>query len=1586
MADQETETSTSDSKAFDVAKIITQLKIWGERLLDLTKGNPLLGINRSRVSKLLVKTPDTTTLFKMLVIDETAIKMPLILIKKKKKKQDSAQTKMEVEDSEDEPEYTVDPGDVDFEGEPKTLRRLLKRIYDNGRSTVEERGVTTLHLTFGVLNWEDPVLGESSSPLLMVPCQLESLGPNSHMRLKMLDEELQVNPALEFYLRKKQHIELPKFPEEPTAESLNAFLSQVRDCVKEQHWKIDDKSWLSTFSFESLVIYKDLQAMADLAKMNPLIAALAKARTLTEGSEALGEELDELEVPKIVPIPVMPADASQLKALTLAESGRHIVIKGPPGTGKSQTISNLIADALGKGKKVLFVSAKMAALNVVHDRLSKTGLGRFCLEAHSTKAGKLKIIEELKRTLEMPFNGNGALLEEQLEELKKIKTQLNNYVKEVHLPRDPLGITIYQAIGKLDKLHNFESLEFDLPWDDLVTVNRDQLGEVIESLENLSVQSNVFDNKATHPWRGLTVKTDQPVASETIKKNLQILKSDIETLQKAFDKIKDLLSPAEREFRLSDLKTLLNTLNSLVQIDGLPKGWIAIRVEELKDIVDTLESAANKSEEYQLISKEYKKITTLPTEELLKLLDPIKKRFASWTHVLSPSYWQWRSSIRSKFPKDTNISHSALKSYVKLAKDMEAINDWFNKNSKTLTKYVSDPVLNSKLLRDKIIQLNAVRELDLIISQNVIKKPRKETLDISADHHSSIKRILEIISNEEREKVIAEIESNWSDGFIDGNNIELSFFSSITNRCNEILSSMPKMHEWIVLMSLISKCNALELSNFLTALEKTGAKDASEIFHKRFYSQWIESLLNSNPTLLGFTGSLREEKVSQFKSLDRKLQISMLKRIQYNASEPARNVVGANSEFGNGGEVGILRKELQKRKRIKPLRRLFNEIPHVLQALKPCMLMSPLSVSTFLKPGSINFDLVVFDEASQLPTPDAIPSILRGKQIIVAGDENQLPPTSFFLASSIFEDEDEIGASEELEPLESLLDDCIAIKPVFLENRIVWHYRSKDERLIQFSNRYFYNNSLITFPASTTNNEGRGVHLVYTEDGIWDRGRSRTNRVEAKKVAELVVEQFKKYPERSLGVASMNASQKEAIEEALDELISKKPELQIFRDTNRPEPFFVKSLENVQGDERDTIIICLGYAKTSTGSLSLNFGPLNSEGGWRRLNVLVTRAKWQTILVTSLRSHELSAINPLNKGAIMLRNYIQYAEENGKLSSDPVTTTNEETNDFEDSIATSLRDRGLTVDEQVGASEYRIDLAIRDSRDMNRYVMAVECDGATYHHTKTARDRDILRQEVLQSQGWKIYRVWSTDWFRDREEALKGILSALELAKKAPAKDSVQATPYYQEENSSKPSNDATIEGSSPNRERLYNAGVPYRKFFSTTKKNATRELLNKNRVSQLSGVIVKLVECESPIHKDILIERLKESYGVSRAGANIQNNVKHAINIATQWRSLKYRGGFLYKNGNEINEFRIPAQGVTRGISQIAPEEIKNAILYLVEDQFGFAQEYAPKAILDIFGIGKNRTEPTEIIESVIDKLLREKKLNLNGHTLYLN
>jgi very-short-patch-repair endonuclease len=314
------------------------------------------------------------------------------------------------------------------------------------------------------------------------------------------------------------------------------------------------------------------------------------------------------------------------------------------------------------------------------------------------------------------------------------------------------------------------------------------------------------------------------------------------------------------------------------------------------------------------------------------------------------------------------------------------------------------------------------------------------------------------------------------------------------------------------------------------------------------------------------------------------------------------------------------------------------------------------------------------------------------------------------------------------------------------------------------------------------------VRLEYLPDGIWDRGGSRTNRAEARRVVELVVEQIERHPGRSIGVVTMNATQREAVEELLDECRRERPDLAPLLQEDRkdrPEPFFIKALENVQGDERDTIIISIGYGRSSAGVLSFNFGPLNQTGGERRLNVVVTRARWHTILVTSMRSEELAGVNPNNLGALRLRNFIAYAERGAQLPVAPQEPTGDETNDFEDGVAEALRERGLVVDQQVGASGYRIDLAIRDPRDPMRYVLGVECDGATYHSAKTARDRDLLRQEVLRLHGWRLYRIWSTDWFRDRGKAIDDVVRALAAALASPLDEIVVAPPPHREVSSS---------------------------------------------------------------------------------------------------------------------------------------------------------------------------------------------------------
>lgn len=1540
---------------WDTDRIRGQLKRWQERLLDLSKANPLLGINRSRVSRLRVVEPVAEAVFRELVVEERSLRMPRVV--------KIART---TPDDEGEPQYRVEPGDVAFEATPVELHRKLRRIYDNARTSVEERGVTTLHLCFGVLRWDDPQLGESVSPLWLVPCELESFGPSAPLKLTAADEEIQVNPALELVLRERHRVIMPALPEDPGVDALTAFLDELRARVREQDWKVDGEVWLSTYSFESLVLYQDLKALADSAIRNRIVAALARATPPPEASESLGEDvLDAAPTPEQVPVPVLLADASQLKALTLARAARHLVVHGPPGTGKSQTISNLIADAIGRGKTVLFVSAKMAALDVVHRRLARLGLGRFCLEAHSTKAGKAKIIDELRRTLAAAEQEPAAdRLDERLEDFRRLREDLNAYVRELHEPRAPLGLSAYESIGKVEKLRVEPDVRGPLPWRDVLAVSRADLRAALDALSDLGSQADVFDGRASHPWRGLAVDTGTPVRRDLIESDLTAVRAALRALLGHLAHLEPLVR-ATASLTVDSLRNLRGMLAELSKLHRLPPDWSTRQPDELEATAVLLEEAAALADEQSSKLAEHERAWKVVPAEAIRLLEPAESRFGSSLRLLQPAYWQWRRDVRQHLTADAASDFAALRASLVTARRLVEIASWFAHHRDRVG------VADAARLRE------LARETRVACSLRTHFTPPDAPAPLSEDLRRAARETAAVFDAAGWQTALDGTDTAWPGGFVDGTTARTATLAATAARCEEALAAPGRAHEWIVLEHTLHKCRDLDLGGFIDSLGAVSARNATGAFERRFHAAWADAVLQASPSLALFTGLRRGEQIAKFRQVDESLRAASLARITAVASEPARRVATARDSLGTSSEVGVLRRELERRRRFKPLRKLFAEIPNVLQALKPCMLMSPLSVSTFLAPGSLTFDLVVFDEASQLPTPEGVPAILRGAQVVVAGDSKQLPPTSFFTASVILDDDgSDADAGEDLEPLESLLDDCVAVYPVFDQGHLRWHYRSRDERLIKFSNHYFYREKpLVTFPSAATGTADRGVSWAFVADGVWDRGGSRTNRAEARRVVDLIVEHAERRPEQSLGVVAMNVAQREAIEELLDERFLERPELHERLHANAEEPFFIKALENVQGDERDTIIISVGYGKTATGALSLNFGPLNQEGGWRRLNVLVTRARWQTILVTSMRAHELAGINPNNRGAVALRNFIDYAERGCALPPEAAVRTDAETNDFEDAVAEALRARGFDVDQQVGASEYRIDLAIRDPRDPDRYLLGIECDGATYHSARTARDRDLLREYVLRDLGWRLYRIWSTDWFRDRERAIDAAVRAVGRARQAPVERSIPAPPITV----------PRVErvASAPAVSRRYAPGEPYRRYREV---GARSLLLETGRRGDLAAQIVTVVAVEGPIHRELLEERLKEINGVGRVGDNVAANIEHAVQAAVRRGELERVGNdFLRRPGQKLATFRTPGDGAERPAACIPVEEIQLAVLHVVEDQFGCQRAALPKAVATLFGFDRTPAGLADRVATAVDALLEQKLLQASGPNVYL-
>jgi very-short-patch-repair endonuclease len=550
-------------------------------------------------------------------------------------------------------------------------------------------------------------------------------------------------------------------------------------------------------------------------------------------------------------------------------------------------------------------------------------------------------------------------------------------------------------------------------------------------------------------------------------------------------------------------------------------------------------------------------------------------------------------------------------------------------------------------------------------------------------------------------------------------------------------------------------------------------ENAGEAFRARFLGLWLDATYERVPALRQFASDRHERLIERFRELDRLAVASAAARIRaFQLSRPDRPRL-ISGDAPASSELGTLLREVNKKRRHLPLRKLFEAIPNLLLRLKPCLMMSPLAVSTYLHHPDLHFDLVIFDEASQVRPHDAVCAIYRGRQLIVAGDQKQLPPTDFFARSL----DDEGLASEEgegdgggLEDYESVLDVCRTLG--LPRRRLRWHYRSRREGLIAFANRFIYANELVTFPSVHDMAGNPAVAFAYVADGRWKAGASGGfNAVEARRTAELVLAHFRERPEQSLGVIAFSQRQQLRILDELERQRRANPDLEGFFGEGRDEPFFVKNLENVQGDERDVIFLGIGYGPDETGRVALRFGPLNREGGERRLNVAVTRARRGMVVVSSLRAHDIDLSRTAAVGVKLLRAYLDYAERGTEALRGAITGAGEREFDspFEREVYEELTRRGLTVHPQVGCSGFRIDLAVVDPRASGRYLLGVECDGATYHSSATARDRDRLRQEVLEGLGWRICRIWSTDWVRGREGQVRRVQAALEKAQREEA-------------------------------------------------------------------------------------------------------------------------------------------------------------------------------------------------------------------------
>lgn len=722
-------------------------------------------------------------------------------------------------------------------------------------------------------------------------------------------------------------------------------------------------------------------------------------------------------------------------------------------------------------------------------------------------------------------------------------------------------------------------------------------------------------------------------------------------------------------------------------------------------------------------------------------------------------------------------------------------------------------------------------------------------------------------------KLLFDIERAFGVGTV----LERLTLAELAERLEQWLTQPERITRWIAFRVRTELAAELGIQTLVEAVLEGDlpATDLAAAFEKSYFEAMREIMFAQRPDLKRFDGEVHDRLVDRFRKDDLGRMDATRRMIaKDHASRLPR-------QAGGIGALGVLQGEIAKKRKHLPIRQLLDRAGEAIQQIKPIFMMSPLSVAQFLKPGAISFDLLVVDEASQIEPVDALGAIARCRQIVVVGDERQLPPTKFFakLTATADDNDDDDDATFQAKDAESILDLCLAKG---MPNQMLnWHYRSKHQSLIAVSNKQFYENRLFIVPSPYDAVAGMGLHFNYLPDAYYDRGNTRTNPKEAQRVAEAVIDHARNSPDRTLGVATFSVAQRQAILQQLELLRRENPDTEDFFSKSTNEPFFVKNLENIQGDERDVIFISVGYGPASNGGyLSMNFGPINREGGERRLNVLISRAKLKCQVFSSITGADISLEGAKGRGVPALKMFLEFAET-GRLGIASQTGKDADSI-FEEQVAERLAALGHEVQMQIGSAGFFVDLAIADREKPGRFVLGIECDGAQYHSSRSARDRDRLRQAVLEAHGWVIHRIWSTDWFLRPEEELAKVQAAISDAKThwRNADEEIEkgrAVPLrFRVEADGETEITTAVVG--PIEEPEVPFAVPY---AEAKLKVDTRREPHEVPPAIMSKHVATIVEVEGPIHEAEIVARIRDAWGLQRAGNRIREAVQNGIAIA---------------------------------------------------------------------------------------------------------
>ena len=1278
------------------------------------------------------------------------------------------------------------------------LNATIQKIWRDFRSSQKERGVNPLYFCFGFLKWKQSNDSDDdfNSPLLMLQVQLEEVTRGTKLKVSATGDDLILNQSLKEKLKKDFKIDLPELPELGEDESfhnLSNFFTEVERLAESRNWSL--KRWVSFGIYDAthMPIYKDLQ---DIEKLGPekfgLLTNLLEGsdQEVDQGNFAEIYEVDSKKSQKLIPALVTDADSSQFSAVMDAIKGENIVLKGPPGTGKSQTITNIISSLSDQGKKVLFVAQKQAALDVVRNNLEAIGAEDYLLEIFSVKANKKAVMDSIRKRYEKYDSGwfNLPRLDDLVKDLNKVKKDLNNYSEFINQDYEETDKSIHDILWDQIEFDSLGIPQFDVTiqspetfTDSLLRADCNEL-EILRDIINDQLREiNVNKSPLRLLKKTIIASEDIEQAKINILEKAQNFLSSYDEVQKFREDNQELPDPDISQVLKNE--SINNWLESDADSDIARIIKLLLKLNKLSDMKNFLDIKTKydrRLTNHDFAQKLIKDKFDYDPELSLYSMDEIKEaskqlQNRGFLFFFNSNWWNAKN-IFSSLKAPTNKDKTSSKEAGAL---LEKLYTFHNTKSST-ERDISG-------MRETLVdQLAVFTKFSESITEDLLYKNKSLIEKISADLKVFSKDLYNFwVNNPESFRSYNSLLAQFSLTYHELTNVlsELEFEYPLSEKLPPFLNS--KLKDFKDLISNLfndldylkdfmylktSEKNNLqkkELLEFYENFTKSGAdinriSEAYKHFVRKAQKTHIER--NSGRKIGNYVGSRIESLRSQLSDLDKKASSRYQEELgkslykQGHQAPPGRS----SGRVSEKTELGLIKHLTNVSSPKMSIREFIKNSQNALLCHKPCTLMSPLSVSSSLPLKEI-FDVVIIDEASQMKPEFALGAIARAKQAIIVGDPKQLPPTDFF-QNRIADDEFDDDLSDE-----SILD--MALTVFHPPRELLWHYRSRHEDLIKFSNTKFYQNNLLVPVTADKSRKDRGISYNYIEDGLYSPsaggGSGGINVNEAIAVVEAAISFMKERPDESLGIATMNLSQKDFIQrefdlrsygdEAVANYLSRWEE-----DKEGLEEFFVKNLENVQGDERDVIILSTLYGRTAASDIvRQNFGPINKAFGPRRLNVLFTRAKNQIQLFTSLKTSDINVDENSKEGVKVFKDYLTFAETG--ILEDVEENVNEVESPFQQwaiDVINSLP--GYKAIHEIGSQGYRIDIGVKHEDFPYGFVMAVETDGATYHSSKSARDRDLLRQSILEDHGWVFHRIWSTDWIQNPVRVKEKLVSALD--------------------------------------------------------------------------------------------------------------------------------------------------------------------------------------------------------------------------------